>query len=1214
MGQPQATDLFKLVAGATQGVPNSGTHYSVSWAEMIAAAAASLLITDVELADSLSIYGTAAVQDVGYFATAAQGGLADTALQDASAFATAAQGAKADTAVQPAALTPYALSANVYDQATIDAALGAKADQATTYTITQVDSALALKADASAVYTQSQVDTALAGKANAADVYTKAETDNAIATLINGAPGLLDTLDEIAASLGDDPDFATTMTNALAGKADIATTLAGYGITNAYTQTETNTQINSAISALNLGTASQSDTGDFAAASHTHVLSELLGFGAAGGYIRSNGTSWVRTSGVAWGDLTSVPATIQNIDTELANKANWDTAFGWGDHASGGYLAASSYTAADVLAKLLTVDGAGTGLEADLLDGYEGSYYLDYNNLINTPSGAGTGDAVLADNETVTGQWTFDNHIRVIGSIYGGPNSPVLGSRALHVRDDSDTVGDFVFQSTDQKLRFQTYWESGVGQWSSIQSTNDAENSPQTLYLNPDGGTVRWGNQNNAYLDASGDLVAKDIRVTRGDDTGAIYFGDGGDHYLYYAGDNFYLNSANLQVDGNMGIGVAPAVPLHIQVADTNTEAFRVSNSTDSARTHIFPGEIQTQNSSLNLWDYDTLGVIFYQGAGATEIARFNTSGYLTLGTANSQGARLTSNAAAVNPPTLGTEIGHLWLSNDGGAYGLNAGVAGTGNAWLQVHRGDGTGTAYDLLLQPSGGNVAIGHDSPAAMLSIGENTFQRFNFDPTVASSSYQTTITMTNAGIEHSTNSFARDWIWQSNGAEYVRFDNGTQRVGIGSPVPGTKLHVQDSPQTPALATTVGHITLQESTGGNGLMMGMFYDGSNPTYAWLQAQFTGGVSQAYPIALNPLGGNVGIGISSPDRLFHVSTSSSTPFRITRTESNFGTGIEFENDLGILPLFVTPTGAASGRITPDSGDTFDLGSSSFPFADLYLSGDIYSTGAVITPSAGYSLNMSPTESGDGLLYTSPASTATNFLVWNQGGNAMFNHYSDSAGGFSALYYMNGTAIGEFSATDTTWFRINQSVAKNIYTPRYIRADNGFFVDGAVMGITGTGYFRPTGGSSSAPGVASVNDTNTGIFWSAADHVQISTGGTQRAYFNSTSLYANNFTIISDRRTKKNVRPLQYGLKDILKLRAVLYDRKDLTRSNEMGFISQEVEEVMPELILEDTTGQVKDGPALKHLDYARITAPLVNAIAELQEQINELKAQLKAA
>jgi hypothetical protein len=45
----------------------------------------------------------------------------------------------------------------------------------------------------------------------------------------------------------------------------------------------------------------------------------------------------------------------------------------------------SNLDASSVLAQLLTVDGANTGLDADLLDGEEGSYYLDYSNFTNVP-------------------------------------------------------------------------------------------------------------------------------------------------------------------------------------------------------------------------------------------------------------------------------------------------------------------------------------------------------------------------------------------------------------------------------------------------------------------------------------------------------------------------------------------------------------------------------------------------------------------------------------------------------------------------------------------------------------------------------------------------------------------------------------------------------------------------------------------------------------
>jgi hypothetical protein len=59
------------------------------------------------------------------------------------------------------------------------------------------------------------------------------------------------------------------------------------------------------------------------------------------------------------------------------------------------YLAAASYTAADVLAKLKTVDGAASGLDADLLDGQQGNYYL--------PAGSYTAADVLTKLKTVDG-------------------------------------------------------------------------------------------------------------------------------------------------------------------------------------------------------------------------------------------------------------------------------------------------------------------------------------------------------------------------------------------------------------------------------------------------------------------------------------------------------------------------------------------------------------------------------------------------------------------------------------------------------------------------------------------------------------------------------------------------------------------------------------------------------------------------------------------
>lgn len=59
--------------------------------------------------------------------------------------------------------------------------------------------------------------TAAAGT-NTTQIATTAYVQTAISNLINSAPGALDTLDELAAALGDDANFAATMTTALAGK------------------------------------------------------------------------------------------------------------------------------------------------------------------------------------------------------------------------------------------------------------------------------------------------------------------------------------------------------------------------------------------------------------------------------------------------------------------------------------------------------------------------------------------------------------------------------------------------------------------------------------------------------------------------------------------------------------------------------------------------------------------------------------------------------------------------------------------------------------------------------------------------------------------------------------------------------------------------------------------------------------------------------------
>lgn len=81
----------------------------------------------------------------------------------------------------------------------------------------------AVKIDESSITTTAgDLTISATGNVNVAGHYTSAETDSAISTataaLVDSAPATLDTLNELAAALGDDANFSTTVTNSIATK------------------------------------------------------------------------------------------------------------------------------------------------------------------------------------------------------------------------------------------------------------------------------------------------------------------------------------------------------------------------------------------------------------------------------------------------------------------------------------------------------------------------------------------------------------------------------------------------------------------------------------------------------------------------------------------------------------------------------------------------------------------------------------------------------------------------------------------------------------------------------------------------------------------------------------------------------------------------------------------------------------------------------------
>ena len=104
-------------------------------------------------------------------------------------------------------------------------------------------------------------------------------------------------------------------------------------------------------------------------------------------------------------------------------------------------------------------------------------------------------------------------------------------------------------------------------------------------------------------------------------------------------------------------------------------------------------------------------------------------------------------------------------------------------------------------------------------------------------------------------------------------------------------------------------------------------------------------------------------------------------------------------------------------------------------------------------------------------------------------------------------------------------------------------------------------------------------------------------------------------TGLSDLRLKRNIAPLQNSIDAIMQLKPVSYEKKNTLASTnysvkENGFIAQELQKIMPSLVIEGT-----DKDKLLSVNYTAIIPVLTkalqeqqNAIQEQQKQIEELK------
>ena len=135
-------------------------------------------------------------------------------------------------------------------------------------------------------------------------------------TLASATFATKDALNNLTATVNDKADEAA-VTTALDGKADKATTLAGYGITDAYTKGDVDDKLNAKADAANVFTKDQTYTRD-------QVNTKLADYAkSADVYTKTDADAKFATSGA----LTTAKTELdQKIDNEIANRITSDTA------------------------------------------------------------------------------------------------------------------------------------------------------------------------------------------------------------------------------------------------------------------------------------------------------------------------------------------------------------------------------------------------------------------------------------------------------------------------------------------------------------------------------------------------------------------------------------------------------------------------------------------------------------------------------------------------------------------------------------------------------------------------------------------------------------------------------------------------------------------------------------------------------------------------
>jgi hypothetical protein len=509
---------------------------------------------------------------------------------------------------------------------------------------------------------------------------TQTYVNTQVANLVDSAPGTLDTLNELAAALGDDPNFATTVTNSIATKVPQTRTLTINGVSYD-------------LSADRSWTISTAD----GYINDVRLIGSILEFTGVGSAFNGNIdlnqlgylTSFTETD-------PTVPAHVKSITT--TEKSNWNTAYSWGNHATAGYQPAST-----------AITTSNIGSQSVNYANSAGSSTTTLRGIVEDTRG---GQRTPTDYDDYRVSWEFTNQIPGLNSggstwwsamtIQGWHDGyaawQIIGPASSAVEDFYLRSGNNATWNTSRRIWHNgDFTSSNVSNWNTAYSWgNHATAGYLTSYSETDtlaSVTARGATTANAitvgsttinpgYLTLSGASSSVSPELSMTDDSGFgvagfkmrygnsdgwtyydSYWASGGGHRFRTSVASTAIEALTIKHTGEVGIGtVNPLYKLDVAGAVRLTGSLVFDDTTSNTIQHRAGTDVNTL-VTVGHGGFDYNGYLRISGADVATRAWVQAQGYITSDTdaqtlSYNQGAKeiTISNGNSITLDNLATE------------------------------------------------------------------------------------------------------------------------------------------------------------------------------------------------------------------------------------------------------------------------------------------------------------------------------------------------------------------------------------------------------------------------------------------------------------------------------------------------------------------------------------------------------------------------------